>query len=250
MKKLLICLVAISALLLFTVPALADTPAGTAAPAGQESVTEEVPAVTATPQPLAENVGNAPTVVTSYGAIDKDGSVSTEINEGITWLKACNKNESVWIGLDNSAGVFAKGSLLWASYDEGKYQIWTEDPNGSHAATEPVNVYVQLSDRVDAEDADELLTERYSDTKVPVSVVNIQSPEGVARFACAQMPAEGLAYRIHYISMKGDLLNGVASMVTTEFSDNDRWLTVTVLAEFVLIVILIIALIVKGRRKE
>ena len=137
-----------------------------------------------------------------------------EITENkIIWLKETSDNTSAWYGLDNTAGVFEKGSKFWVRWlnkksDPKQWQNYYNNIDRAHktdveddnlwifliGVTKPdgteytnfgttVPLYVQLGDDWDKNDLNAMFIADNNDETVKVTYIDNQKyPEGVDSF--------------------------------------------------------------------
>ncbi len=150
-----------------------------------------------------------------------DGSTSTEVTgNGIMWLKESSYDVNLgrvttaWYGLDNSSGIFEKGSrflIRWINKQENAdewnlYNPLIDDsevqaipdtkkwlfiaevihPDGTkkyEQLSNPVSFYVQLGDDWDREDVEAYFISERSDEKLKIEYIsNLDYPEGKDEF--------------------------------------------------------------------
>ena len=147
--------------------------------------------------------------------VSQDGTTSTVIGDDpIVWLKEESDGTYAWYGIDNSSGIFSKGSVFWVKWlDSDKnpeewnfyykkidkqHQLLAEDgklwifltgvtaPDGTeyHEFNVDIPYYIQLGSDWDEKDINVMFITDTSDESIKVEFIDImQFPEGEGRFA-------------------------------------------------------------------
>ena len=146
--------------------------------------------------------------------VDDYGKTSAEVNGNeMVWLKESSDGSSAWYAVDNSNGVFRKGSRFWVKWlspesdkdefdkyysqldenqknkaEENKLWIFltgVTDPDGNDYSTlgTPIDYYVQIGDDWDKEDINAVFISEGEDDNLNVDYKKIKSPEGITEFA-------------------------------------------------------------------
>jgi len=146
--------------------------------------------------------------------VDDYGKTSAEVtgNE-IIWLKESSDGSSAWYAVDNSKGVFRKGSRFWVKWlspksdkeefdkyysqldesqknkvEENKLWIFltgVTDPDGNDYSTlnTPIDYHIQIGQDWDKEDINAVFISEGKDDTLGVSYKKIKFPEGNDEFA-------------------------------------------------------------------
>ncbi len=146
--------------------------------------------------------------------VDDYGKTSAEVIENeMIWLKESSDGSSAWYAVDNSKGVFRKGSRFWVKWlspksdkeefdkyysqldesqknkvEENKLWIFltgVTDPDGNDYSTlsTPIDYYVQIGQDWDKEDISAVFISEGKDDNLDVSYKKIKFPEGNTEFA-------------------------------------------------------------------
>ncbi len=203
----------------------------------------------------------------SYGEWDtKDGTLSAEIGEGVTWLCGTEGGETQWYGIENEDGRFAPGSRLnirWetldttddkpSAKDAGHYKVWVSTKETDEQIIDAAKVFVQLGSSP-AEEGSNAFSTPDGKSVEPESVKNLQSPEGVAPFAEVSVPEEGLFYSREYFNeitigdISGELSGGKGTLPGSFFSQGN-WAVIIALVEFGVIVGLVVGFTYRKKAK-
>ena len=147
--------------------------------------------------------------------VSPDGTTSTVIgDDAMVWLKEESGGTYAWYGIDNSSGIFKKGSVFWVKWlnkDENpeewdfyyrkidrKHQVLVEEdklwifltgvtaPDGTEYHKFSVNIpyYIQLGSDWDRDDIRAMFIVDTSDENIETEFINnMEFPEGKGEFA-------------------------------------------------------------------
>ena len=141
--------------------------------------------------------------------VDTNGTTSVEVSEnGMIWLREESEGTAAWYGLDNTSGIFKKGSRFYvqwlneeahpeafANIDEKTraevennngwlFKVGVIAPDGTRyeKLSEEVDLYVQIGDDWDSDDLKGFYITLENDESVPVRYGTTTYPEGTDEF--------------------------------------------------------------------
>lgn len=155
-------------------------------------------------------IGVVRSVISEY---DADTTIADITRNGTIWLEETSGENSIWYGLDNSAGVFEVGSHFWvkwlnktensvewntcyanldaaqkAAVDSNKLQLFligVTKPDGTEYTdfNAAVSIYVQLPDNWNADDIVAIFVSSGADETLSVTCKSMEYPNGSDNFA-------------------------------------------------------------------
>lgn len=141
--------------------------------------------------------------------VDTNGTTSVEVSEnGMIWLREESEGTAAWYGLDNTSGIFKKGSRFYVQWlnendhpeafanidsntkaevedDNGwLFKVGVIAPDGTRyeKLSEEVDLYVQIGDDWDSDDLKGFYITLENDESVPVRYGTTTYPEGTDEF--------------------------------------------------------------------
>ena len=145
--------------------------------------------------------------ITHY--VDAEGMTSVEVSEnGMIWLREESEGTAAWYGLDNTSGIFKKGSRFYVQWlnendhpeafanidsntkaevedDNGwLFKVGVIAPDGTRyeKLDEKVDLYVQIGDDWDRDDLAAFYISQGEDENIPVRYETSDYPEGEDEF--------------------------------------------------------------------
>ncbi|MEI3542258.1 MAG: hypothetical protein V8P98_05630 [Acutalibacteraceae bacterium] len=141
--------------------------------------------------------------------VDTNGTTSVEVSEnGMIWLREESEGTAAWYGLDNTSGIFKKGSRFYVQWlnendhpeafanidsntkaevedDNGwLFKVGVIAPDGTRyeKLDEKVDLYVQIGDDWDRDDLAAFYISQGEDENIPVRYETSDYPEGEDEF--------------------------------------------------------------------